>query len=117
MLTPLNSRAEEDSDKTTGEYYYPSSQQQQQHYYCQIPFNYVYHPSLYETNQYYTPLTNYSQGQEENEMFYPLRPVDQQITPYSTPFSNTMFSSSLEQVHANTDYVSSRNYLIDCLDD
>ena len=136
MLTPLNSRAEEDSGKTTGEYYYPTSHQQ--HYYCQLPFNYdsnhFYHPTLYETNQYYTPLTNYSQGQDENsnivcpatyhspesqsnEMFYPERPVDQQITPYPTPFSNTMFSSSMEQVHANTDYVSTRNDLIDYLDD
>lgn len=115
MLTPLNSRAEEDSSKTTGEYYYSSSSSHQQHYYCQIPFNYdsnqFYHPSLYDNNQYYTSLPNYSHGQEEtsnivypttyhspesqsNEMFYPARPVDPQITPYPS----------------NTDYVSNGNH-------
>jgi hypothetical protein len=110
MLTPLNT-SEEDNGKTSTEYYYP----QPHHYYCQIPFNHdsnnFQHPSIYETNQYYTLSSGYSQPpphhhhhrneenpntrvtnagyiptyhspeSQTNEMFYPQIPSDRQTTP------------------------------------
>lgn len=110
MLTPLSTR-DEDNGKTSTEYYYPPAHH---HYYCQIPFNHesnnFHHPSIYETNQYYSFLPGYShpslhqhhQNEENhnnqvtnsgyapvyhspesqpNERFYPQIPSDRQITP------------------------------------
>jgi hypothetical protein len=55
MLTPLGTKEDDDS-KTSTEYYY-TQQQQHHHYYCPVPFNDEsnnLHPSIYDTNQYYS---------------------------------------------------------------
>jgi len=111
MLTLVGTK-EENNTKTSTEYYYT---QPHHHYYCPVSFNNdsnnFHHPSIYETNQYYTfsqGYTNhhhpneensnnmvstsvyiptyhhqqhYSSGEHTNEMFYSQQPSDQPITP------------------------------------
>jgi len=111
MLTLLGNK-EEDNAKTSTEYYYT---QPNDHYYCPGPFNNdlnnFHHPSIYETNNYYTfsptypqvnhhhhhpneenpnslvstsvyrPTYPYSSEGHTNEMFYSQKPLDPPITP------------------------------------
>jgi hypothetical protein len=133
MLTPLTTRGEEDNGKTSVEYYYPPAHH---HYYCQIPFNHesnnFHHPSIYETNQYYSLLPSYSHSShhrneenvnnqvtntgyapayhspesQPNEMFYPQIPSDRQMTTmYDYNVSPNSAVSSNPMFQQNSNYV------------
>jgi hypothetical protein len=72
MLTPLGTK--EDGSKSSTEYYHTQQQQQQNHYYYPRPLNddsnnlHHYHPSIYETNQYYALTPTYSHQQIHNHV-------------------------------------------------
>jgi hypothetical protein len=134
MLTLLGNK-EEDNAKTSTEYYYT---QPNDHYYCPGPFNNdlnnFHHPSIYETNNYYTfsptypqlnhpneensnsPVSNsvyrptypYSSEGHTNEMFYSQKPSDPQITPvYDYNISPISTVSSNPIFHQNSNYAQS----------